>query len=78
LPESIRRYDTDIEVYQKVLLPGTYTAKIALHFGDTNRKTSATVQFYSEGMFDFPKIGLGLIIILLVSLYLRKKLSKKS
>jgi len=78
LPESIRRYDTDIEVYQKVLLPGTYTAKIALHFGDTNRKTSATVQFYSEGMFDFPKIGLGLVIILLVSLYLRKKLSKKS
>jgi LPXTG-motif cell wall-anchored protein len=61
-----------------VLLPGTYTAKIALHFGDTNQKATATVKFYSEGMFDFPLIGIGLIIGLLILLYLRKRLKKKS
>jgi hypothetical protein len=78
LPESIRRYDTSIEAYQKVLLPGFYTAKVNLHFGNTNKKTAATVKFFSQGMFDFPKIGLGIIIILLLGFYLRKKMRKKS
>jgi hypothetical protein len=74
LPESIRRYDTSIEPYQKVLLPGFYTAKVNLHFGNTNKKTAATVRFFSQGMFDFPKISLVIIIGLLILLYLRKKL----
>jgi len=78
LPESIRRYDTTVTTYQKVLLPGFYTAKIDLHFGKTNQKLTATVKFFSQGMFDFVKIGLGLIVILLLSLYLRKRLHRKS
>jgi hypothetical protein len=78
LPESIRRYDTTIEPYQKVLLPGFYTATVNLHFGNTNKKTSASVKFFSQGIFDFPKIGLGIIIILLVGLYFYKRLGKKS
>jgi hypothetical protein len=78
LPESIRRYDTTITTYQKILLPGIYTAKIDLHFGKTNQKLSATVKFFSQGMFDFVKIGLGLVIILLLALLLRKKLKTKS
>jgi hypothetical protein len=78
LPESIRRYNTTVQTYQKVLLPGFYTATVSLHFGKTNKKTSTTVKFFSQGMFDFPKIGLGLILILLASLYLHKRLSRKS
>ena len=78
LPESIRRYDTNIDLYQKILLPGIYTAKIDLHFGNTNKKTSTTIKFFSQGMFDFVKIGLGLVIILLVVFYLRKKLTKRT
>ncbi len=76
LPESIRRFDTNIDFYQKVLLPGIYTAKINLHFGNTNKKISTSVKFFSQGMFDFIKIGLGLIVILLVALYLRKRIRK--
>jgi len=73
LPESIRRYDTKITTYQKVLLPGIYTAKIDIHFGKTNQKLSKTVKFFSQGMFDFGKIILFIILIIVVIFYLRKR-----
>ena len=69
LPESIRRYDTKVATYQKVLLPGIYTAKIQMHYGKTNQKLTASVKFFSQGMFDFVKIGLlaiAVIVILLI------------
>ena len=78
LPESIRRFDTNIDLYQKILLPGIYTAKINLHFGNTDKTASTNVKFFSQGMFDFIKIALGIIIISLLGLYLRKKLKTKS
>jgi len=78
LPESIRRYDTQTTTYQKILLPGVYTAKINVIFGKTNQKATATVKFFSQGMFDFVKISLGLVILLIVLFYLRKKRKIKS
>lgn len=77
LPESIRRYDTKVINYQKMLLPGVYTAKIDLHFGKTNQKLSSTVKFFSQGMFNFVKITLGLIAIVVLMLSL-KRLRKNS
>lgn len=77
LPESIRRYDTKVTTYQKILLPGIYTAKISLSFGKTNQKLSATVKFFSQGVFDFGKIGIGLIIIIILLLYFRKRIGRK-
>jgi len=74
LPESVRRYDTNITTYQKVLLPGIYTAKINLHFGKTNQKLSRTVKFFSQGALDFGKIGLGFVIVIIAFLYLKKRL----
>ena len=74
LPESIRRYDTKVTTYQKVLLPGIYTANIEMHFGKTNQKLSASVKFFSQGMFDFVKIALiiaGIVVLLIV--YRRKR-----
>ena len=75
LPESIRRYDTKVATYQKVLLPGIYTAKIQMHFGKTNQKLTASVKFFSQGMFDFVKIGLLAIAVIVIFLivYRRKK-----
>jgi hypothetical protein len=78
LPESIRRYDTKVTTYQKILLPGIYTAKISLSFGKTNQKLSATVKFFSQGAFDFGKIGIGLIIIIILLFYIRRKLRPES
>ena len=78
LPESIRRYDTTIEPFQKVLMPGFYTAKVNLHFGNTNKKTAATVVFFSQGTFDVPKISLGIIIAALTLIFLRRKFFRKS
>jgi len=78
LPESIRRYDTTVTTYQKILLPGIYATKIDLRVGKTNQKLSMTIRFFSQGMFDFPKIGFALVIILLVALFLHKKLKTKS
>lgn len=77
LPESIRRYDTKVVNYKKVLLPGFYTAKIAIHFGNSNQKLSTTIKFFSQGSFDFIKIGLGAIILITLALYLkRRKINK--
>lgn len=78
LPESIRRYDISVANFQPLLLPGFYTAKIQLHYGKTNRTLAASTRFFSQGMFNFPLIGLGLVIFLILILYLRKKLKKRS
>lgn len=72
LPESIRRYDTKLINNKKVLLPGFYTAKISIHFGNSNKKLSSSVKFFSQGSFDFVKMGLGTIIILILILYLKR------
>src|ERR1035437_718343 len=66
LPESIRNFDTDITLYQKVLLPGFYTATLSMHYGKTNQKLTATVKFFSQGMFNF-------ILILVFVVYLRRR-----
>ena len=78
LPESIRRYDMPVTTYQKVLLPGIYTAKIDLHFGKTNQKLSTSVKFFSQGMFDFPKIAILIVIGLLLLFLVRKRILRKS
>ena len=78
LPESIRDYQTKVLTYQKVLLPGIYTAKVDLKFGKTNQKATATIKFFSQGMFNFGKIVLTLIILILLSLYFRKRLKTKA
>jgi len=77
LPESIRRYDTKVMTYQKILLPGIYTAKIDVTFGKTQRKLSKTITFFSQGMFDFAKIGLGLVILVILLFYFRKGIRGK-
>lgn len=77
MPESIREYETTVTTYQKILLPGVYTAKVELKFGKSAQKLSASVKFFSQGAFDFVKIGIGIVLILLVSLYLRRKLKTK-
>ncbi len=73
LPESIRSYTITSTTYQKVLIPGTYTAKLSIHFGKTNQKLSQSIKFFSMGGMDFIKT-LGLIVLLaaLVVLYRKK------
>ena len=73
LPESIRTYNTSITTYQKVLLPGIYTARVDLHFGKTNQKLSTTIKFFSQGMFDFAKILIILLIISALIFYYKRK-----
>jgi len=73
LPESIRNFDTDITLYQKVLLPGFYTATVSMHFGKTNQKLTTTVKFFSQGMFNFVKIGIGLILIIILIFYFKRQ-----
>jgi hypothetical protein len=77
LPESIRRYDTKVTTYQKILLPGIYTAKIDVTFGKTHQKLSKTIKFFSQGMFDFAKIGIGLVILVLLLFYFRKRFKRQ-
>lgn len=76
LPETIRHYSTKVITYQKVLLPGIYTARVDLHFGKSEQKVSSTVKFFSQGMFDFVKITL-LIVAVAVGLIIFYKKRKK-
>lgn len=75
LPESIRHYKAQVTTYQKVLLPGIYTANVDLHFGKTNQKVTRAVKFFSQGVFDFIKSGLLLtaVIVFLIIIYRRKQ-----
>lgn len=73
LPESIRRYETKVTTYQKVLLPGIYTAKISVHFGKTNEKVSASVKFFSQGGLDLVKIVPVLLAIIGIIWYFKRR-----
>lgn len=73
LPESIRAYTTNVSTYQKVLLPGVYSANISVHFGKTNQKTSKSLKFFSQGSFDFVKIAIAIFILLIISLYYKNR-----
>jgi hypothetical protein len=77
MPESIRNYEIQTTTYEKVLLPGFYTAKIALHFGKTDKKLSATVKFFSQGSFDFVKISLMIVGIAILLIAYKKSKRKR-
>lgn len=72
LPESIRRYDTKLNTESKFLFPGIYSARIDMHFGKNNQKVTSTVKFFSQGSFNFIRIGLVLILGILM-LYYKKR-----
>lgn len=73
LPESIRRYDIISKTDKKVLLPGFYTAKIAMHFGKQDKKLSTSVKFFSQGSFDLIKLGIIALVLLTIAAYLYKR-----
>jgi hypothetical protein len=77
LPESIRSYNIKVTTYAKLLLPGNYTARLNLHFGKTNQKVSQNITYFSQGSFDFIKIGAGIILILVVLFIYRKRRRKQ-
>lgn len=79
LPESIRRYDAKLNPYQKLFIPGFYNARVYLHFGKANKEIYSNVSFFSQGSFDFAKIGLILSLGVIVSIYyFRKKRGQKN
>lgn len=79
LPESIRRYDAKLNPYQKLFIPGFYNARVYLHFGKTNKEIYSDVSFFSQGSFDFVKIGIVLSLVVIVSIYyFRRKKNKKA
>jgi len=76
MPESIRRYQATVTTYQKILFPGIYTAKVSLKFGKTNQTATASVRFFSQGMFDFVQLAIAMTLIGILILYLKRKLRK--
>lgn len=77
LPESIRRYDIKINPYQKIFIPGNYSVRAYLHFGKTNKEIYLNSSFFSQGSFDFAKIGLIILFSIISIVYLYKKRRKK-
>lgn len=75
LPESIRRYTIETKSDSKILLPGRYTARVDMHFGESNQKLSEEIKFFSWGSFNFLKIGF-VLLITGVALYLIRKRAK--
>ena len=73
LPESIRSYNITIATVAKILVPGNYTSKLSLHFGKTNQKLEISIKYFSQGSFDFIKIGAGTFLIATILLVYRKR-----
>jgi hypothetical protein len=76
LPESIRRYDINVKPTTKILLPGIYTAKLSMHYGNSKKQINESIKFFSDGSIDLIKITLVLIVIILVLYFIRKRRSK--
>ena len=77
LPESIRRFDIKLKNDTYFMLPGFYTAEINMHFGKENRELNYSTKFFSQGSFNFLKIGLLLLTIILIIYYIRKRRKSK-
>lgn len=73
LPESIRRYEIKTKTESKLLMPGFYKAKIAIHYGKTNQKINGEIKFLSQGSFNFALIGMILILGVLLIIYYKKR-----
>lgn len=76
LPESIRSYSVKTNPNSKLLLPGIYTARADLHFGESNQKLTQEIKFFSWGSFNFIKIGVVIFIILIGIYFIRRKRGK--
>lgn len=55
LPESVRRYDSEIRAIESFIGPGFYTVNLSLTFGK-DKMLSAQKQFFTEGGIPFTKI----------------------
>ncbi len=76
LPETIRKYSTPITSTTNLLLPGNYSVKISIHYGDSNRKIEMTSTFFYLGL---PAVIIIIFItIILTSLLVKfKRLNKR-
>ena len=78
LPESIRRFDTPIQRFSKILVPGIYSAKVQLRYGKSDKKISSSTKFFSQGSVDFVKIGLALITGVIILVYYKRRFKKSA
>lgn len=77
LPESIRKYEIPVKKEAKFLIPGIYTAKIDMHFGENKKELSRTLVFFSQGSVNLLAIGLILVITIVALTIFRKPIKKK-
>jgi hypothetical protein len=77
LPESIRSYTIKTTTVEKILLPGFYKVILNIHYGKTNQKVSQSITFFSQGSFNFLKIGVGIIILVVILMIYRKRRKTK-
>ena len=77
LPESIRKYDIPIIHDSQFMIPGIYTAKIDVHYGNSQKEISRTTIFFSQGSFNFAKIGFVIIIISIIGFIAYKRIRKR-
>ncbi|MDE2025398.1 MAG: hypothetical protein KGJ07_02815 [Patescibacteria group bacterium] len=68
LPETIRRYDVPLLQQASFLLPGWYTATIAMHFGKDNSKLIQQITFFSTGSIPLLPTVVIVVIVMIIAL----------
>lgn len=77
LPESIRKYEIPIKKEAGFFIPGIYSAKIDMKYGENNRKLVKSKVFFSQGTINFFLILVIIISTSVVLFYLRKPIKEK-
>lgn len=76
LPESVRKYVTAVSSPRQFMLPGIYSATIALHFGEKNKQITISKQFFTFG--DSLTLVIGIIMLTIVGVIVLRIIRKKT
>lgn len=73
LPQTLRRYDIDLNILNRFYPPGIYTANLSLHFGKNKEAIDMSVKFFSQGSVNLWIYGFIIIIISVIIIKLMKR-----
>lgn len=71
LPETIRRYNTNIISDENIILPGIYQAEVNIHYGKKNNTATSYTSFFILGT-TIP-IFISILLIIFTLLFILKK-----
>lgn len=82
LPEAIRTYTIPVNLLQKIILPGKYTALLSIHYGKSHKTIASHMSFWTLGTFSLSDFAAFFVVFagafLIVKKLIRMRKAKKT